>query len=182
MDTYHKITEQSLEPKERAKLKRGLYIIPIFMLIFSGAMSFFWSTIDLRWDEPFVYVIGFISLIIFIVFFLISFQLYRDLDENVKIVFQGLVTGKKNKSKARQNRKSQKDQFYLYFGDHEKKVGAHLYFKFEVGDLIEIHHAKHSYQMYFQKKLIKRNINYDQLVRITKKNCPERHKILQMGY
>ena len=165
MDTFHKITEQPLEPKEHAKLKRGIYVIPIFMLIFTCAMSFFWSTIDLRWDEPFVYVLGFISSIIFIVFGLITLQLFRDLNGDIKIVFQGLVTGKKNKSKARQKRKSQKDQFYLYFGDHEKKVAAHIYFKFEVGDLIEIHQAKHSYQIYFQSKLIKRTIDYDQLAK-----------------
>lgn len=154
MDTYYKTEDHPLEPAELRKLKRGIWIIPIFLIIFGVGFTLFFQNVNPN-DGFFFW-----ALVVFAFFFAgimgqITWGLAMDMHYKTKQVFQGLVTKKEfhwhsGKGKSR--------SYFLHFGDDKRiRVEPHIYNKFEEGDLIEIHRSKRLYNMIYKTEVLKRD-------------------------
>lgn len=153
MDTYHKTEDRPLEPKELRKLKRGFWVIPIFLLIIIAFFYFLFSEIKPAEGFFFWVPVG------FAVFFggLMGYIIWgfaMDLSQGTKQVFQGLITGKDCKRKAGKNAST---SYFLLFGEKRMRVELYLYNRFEVGDLVEIHRSKRLYNMIYKTELLQRD-------------------------
>ncbi len=155
MDTYYKTEDQPLEPNELRKLKRGFWVIPIFLVLFGGFFAFLFNMLNPNEGITFWIPVGFMTFFIGIMGYII-WGFIMDMSEKTKQVFQGLITRKHHR---RSTGKSKNSSYFLYFGEKKRmRVEPHIYHKFEEGDLIEIHRSRRLYNMIYKTELLKRDV------------------------
>lgn len=173
MEKYHKTEDRPLEPQELRKLKRGFFVIPIFLLIFVGFFVFLFNMLNP--DEGFFFWVP----VGFAIFFAglmgyIIWGFVMDLQTKSKQVFQGLITKKEVK---RHSGKSSNRSYYLLFGEKRMRVELYLFNKFEEGDLIEIHRSKRLYNMIYQTKVLKRDAVMEAVAEVKKQHLDKQQPI-----
>lgn len=154
MDKYYKTEDKPLEPQELAKLKRGFWVIPVFLVIFTGFFVFIFQVVKpvdgpIFW-VPVVFAVFFVGLMGYIIW---GFTM--DMIQKTKQVFQGLITKKDIHHGAG---KSKSRTYYLFFGEKRLRVEPYIFNKFEEGDLIELHRSKRLYNMIYKTELLKRDV------------------------
>lgn len=161
MDSFYKTTEAPLEPEELKKLKKGIYIIPFFLVFVAIFFSFILDfTAD--FEGAFYPVVGFMSLFGIVLFFIIKAYVL-DLRDQKKEIFQGVITWKTFRRSKKSKGKGSSTSYYFYFGEKEMKVPLHIYGKFEEADLIEIHRSKRITNLIYKSELIKRGVMIDKV-------------------
>ncbi len=154
MDKYYKTQDVPLEPQELAKLKRGFWVIPVFLIIFIGFFVFIFQVVT-PVDGPIFWIPVVMSVFFAGLMGYIIWGFVMDLSLGTKQVFQGLITKKDVHHGAG---KSKSRTYYLFFGEKRMRVEPHIYHKFEEGDLIELHRSKRLYNMIYKTELLKREV------------------------
>lgn len=177
MDTFYKTSDAPLEPHELKKLKKGIFILPIVIIGFGLFFGTFLSQMDV--DEVFLKIFGGFACLFILVLILIGRGYVLDLREQMKEVFQGVITRKVKR--RRKKKKGSSTSYYFYFGEKSIQVPLHIWGQYEEADLIEIHRSKRISNLIYKTELLKRGVMIEQVQEIKEAHEAKEQKMAMIA-
>ena len=172
MDSYYKVREEPLEQHELRQLKKGMWFIPVIMLIVCLVFFLLFKVVSSHDDAlwPFIGFSVFFGLVLFYV--LRGYVL--DLKKQTKEVLTGVITLKEKRSKKKRKSKGSETAYFFHFGDKDIMVPVSVYTQFKEADLVEIHRSTRVANLIYKAGLIKRGVLVEEVKEVKKE-----HKALE---